>query len=155
MEQTQEITAFRGRYKFLSNFAHTPFWAPMNRQNYQFPTVEHYFQANKAYRAEDRLRILQARTPRQAKHLGNNVELVDDWDNHRFFVMAQGLRYKFGIPKYRDLLLATGDAILIEGNTWNDRFWGMVQLHGANGPVWVGENHLGKLLMQVRQELRG
>ena len=43
------------------------------------------------------------------------------------------------------LLLATGDAKIVEGNTWGDVFWGV-----CNG---VGENHLGEILMKVRQDL--
>lgn len=42
-------------------------------------------------------------------------------------------------------LMATGNAELVEGNTWNDTFWGI-----CNG---TGENHLGKLLMKVRANL--
>ena len=45
-------------------------------------------------------------------------------------------------PKLAEMLLATEDAILIEGNTWGDKFWGV-----CNG---VGENNLGKVLMYVR-----
>ena len=43
-------------------------------------------------------------------------------------------------------LIDTGDATLIEGNTWNDTFWGV-----CNG---VGENNLGKILMKIREELK-
>ena len=53
------------------------------------------------------------------------------------------------IPKNETLktnLLKTGDAMLIEGNTWGDRIWGQV-----NG---VGENNLGKILMRIREELK-
>lgn len=46
----------------------------------------------------------------------------------------------------KEKLLATGNDILEEGNTWGDRVWGTV-----NG---VGENRLGKILMRVREELR-
>ena len=56
------------------------------------------------------------------------------------------LRQKFGDAWLRAKLLATGDAELIEGNYWHDTFWGM-----CNGK---GENHLGRLLMEVRSELR-
>jgi len=48
----------------------------------------------------------------------------------------------------REMLLATGDAVLEEGNTWNDTFWGV---HLKNGQ---GQNHLGRILMKVREELR-
>ena len=51
-------------------------------------------------------------------------------------------------PKLKEQLLSTGDAILIEGNTWNDRYWGVDASSG------VGKNHLGKLLMKIRSELK-
>ena len=50
-------------------------------------------------------------------------------------------------PDLKMRLLATGDAVLVEGNTWNDVVWGVNQ----NG---VGENHLGKILMRIRDEIR-
>jgi ribA/ribD-fused uncharacterized protein len=153
----EQITAFKGEYKFLSNFSHSPFTAHVyvNPSGvHRFRTVEHFFQACKAFRVEDQLRIIKAATPRQAKTLGRNVELVDNWEDIKQDVMLLGLRYKFTQPSRRILLIATGDAELIEGNTWNDRYWGMVQLNGANGPTWQGENHLGRLLMHLRSELK-
>lgn len=45
------------------------------------------------------------------------------------------------------MLLATGDAVLKEGNTWNDVFWGVSLKTGQ------GENNLGKILMRVREKL--
>jgi hypothetical protein len=47
----------------------------------------------------------------------------------------------------RQILLDTGNQELIEGNNHNDRYWGV-----CNG---VGENWLGKILMLVRDELKG
>ncbi|NWN81082.1 NADAR family protein, partial [Bacillus sp. (in: firmicutes)] len=46
----------------------------------------------------------------------------------------------------KNKLLQTGESILIEGNTWGDKIWGV-----CNG---VGENKLGKILMKVRNELK-
>ena len=60
--------------------------------------------------------------------------------------MLTGLRKKFADPELRNLLLATGDEELIEGNYWGDTYWGV-----CNG---VGQNKLGKLLMQVREEIK-
>ena len=60
--------------------------------------------------------------------------------------MLQGLRLKFAIPELAEKLLATGEAELIEGNSWGDTTWGVYKD--------IGENRLGKLLMQVRQELK-
>ena len=67
-----------------------------------------------------------------------------DWEEVKIEIMEEALRLKFDDPHLKDLLLATGDKELIEGNTWNDQFWGV-----CNG---VGENNLGKLLMKLRKE---
>lgn len=53
---------------------------------------------------------------------------------------------KMSEPKLRSQLLSTGTAELVEGNWWNDRYWGV-----CNGR---GENHLGKILMRIREELK-
>ena len=42
----------------------------------------------------------------------------------------------------------TGNLVLEEGNGWHDTFWGVDLKTGE------GENHLGRILMQVREELR-
>ena len=60
--------------------------------------------------------------------------------------MLSLIRGKFQWPDLQVKLLATGDAYLEEGNTWGDRIWGTVD--------GQGENRLGKILMQVRDEAR-
>ena len=63
--------------------------------------------------------------------------------------MLQIVRAKFAQnPDLAARLLRTGDRKLIEGNTWHDVFWGMDLNTGQ------GENHLGRILMQVREEMR-
>ena len=63
------------------------------------------------------------------------------------------IRQKFTrYPELGNKLLETGDAKLIEGNNWNDRFYGAV--YDTNRNEWMGENHLGKLLMKIREELK-
>ena len=52
----------------------------------------------------------------------------------------------------REKLLATGDAELIEGNTWRDMTWGAVW--NKDKGRWVGKNNLGRILMKVRDELK-
>lgn len=59
--------------------------------------------------------------------------------------MEDLLREKFQRKDLKQKLLDTGDAELIEGNTWGDTYWGMV----GN----KGHNHLGRLLMKVREEI--
>jgi cytidine deaminase len=65
--------------------------------------------------------------------------------------MATVLRAKFQAPELRRKLLATGDRELIEGNNWRDTTWGCIRDKEGN---WKGRNELGKLLMQIRDELR-
>ena len=78
----------------------------------------------------------------RAKRLGR-VELRSDWEEVKIEVMREVLRCKFSQnPDLKAKLIATGDAELIEGNNWNDRFWGVCR--------GVGQNHLGRLLMELR-----
>lgn len=136
------IDRFDGGYAFLSNYSASPF-----RIDYVlFPTMEHYFQANKADNQNDYLRIAYAPTPGEAKRLGRKIQLRPDWEKIKDNIMLIGLRKKFADPELRSLLLATGDEELVEGNYWGDTYWGV-----CNG---VGQNKLGKLLMQVREEIK-
>ena len=60
--------------------------------------------------------------------------------------MEHFLTLKFSIPKFKKLLLATGDRYIEETNTWGDTFWGV-----CNGK---GENNLGKIIMKIRDTLK-
>ena len=139
------ITSFHGTHFFLSNFSDSP--VVLNGETY--PTVEHAFQAAKTFDSEQRIMIQAARTPVTARQLGRAVTLRADWDQVKFGIMYQLLKQKFARPDLAQALLRTGDAELIEGNTWGDRVWGRVQVKGQ----WIGKNRLGELLMQVRAEL--
>lgn len=113
------------------------------------PTIEHGFQSDKAATAVEQLVVLRSDTPATAKSRGRRVRMRDDWEQVKLDVMRRWLRLKFATPSFRAALLATGDAELIEGNNWNDTYWGCA----SRGSAWVGENHLGRLLMEVRAAL--
>lgn len=144
------IASFTGDYRFLSNFYEAPVWFVGK----QYRTVEHAYQAAKTSDPKQREAVRRAETPGQAKRMGRQVVMRPDWDDVKVNVMHQLLRQKFGVEglnpsitdKLKNELLATGDAELIEGNHWGDTFWGVCR--------GEGENHLGKLLMKVRDELR-
>jgi ribA/ribD-fused uncharacterized protein len=111
------------------------------------PTVEHSFAASKTLDAFERLEIAGQTTPGRAKRRGRKVELRPDWEDVKLTVMLILIRDKFTRhPELTEKLLDTGDQELVEGNWWNDTFWGVCK--------GVGENHLGRILMQVRSELR-
>lgn len=115
-----------------------------------WPSVEHYFQAQKfpgPENAEYRQQIRTAGSPQHAKTLGRTQKLAirPDWDQVRDSVMLEALRMKFSHPKLREILLSTKRRELVENSPY-DAYWGI----GRNG---VGKNRLGALLMQVREEL--
>jgi len=138
---TPAITSFSGRYRFLSNF-----WpAPIQFSGLWFKSVEHAYVAAKTNSQEVRKTVAVLSSPGRAKRYGRAIELRPDWDEVKLKYMQGFVLLKFHPPLLRDLLLCTGDAELIEGNTWGDTYWGV-----CDG---VGENHLGKILMGVRTML--
>ena len=116
------------------------------------PTVEHYFQAAKAAEPLDFLKIAAADTPGQAKRLGRKCKLRADWEEKKIDVMRQALKLKFADPTLKAKLIATGDEELVEGNRWCDNFWGAC--HCLKCQDKVGQNNLGKLLMELREEIK-
>src|SRR5271170_98318 len=138
-----KIDSFQGQYRFLSNF----YPAEVEFEGLTYPDVEHAYQSAKTTDMAGRRRIAAQPTPADAKRAGESFPPRPDWPQIKFDVMLQCVRYKFTHPPdLAQKLLATGDAYLEEGNTWNDRIWGVYQ--------GQGENHLGKILMQVRAELQ-
>jgi ribA/ribD-fused uncharacterized protein len=114
-----------------------------------WPTVEHFFQAQKFEDPAYREKIRTVALPRDAKNLGRTRDrpLRADWDAVRDGVMLRAVRRKFEThPEIRALLLETGEEEIVE-NAPGDFYWGA----GADGS---GQNKLGKILMQVRGELR-
>ncbi len=130
---------------FLSNFYRAEF--VLNGAHW--PTVEHYYQAQKFTDAAYAERIRLAATPRAAKNLGQtrDVPVRTDWDSHRMTTMLRALAAKFTQHEsLQQKLLATGDATLVEASP-HDSFWGV-------GPDNRGENRLGYLLTTLRNQLR-
>lgn len=107
--------------------------------------VEHAYQSSKTLVQGLRTMIRQARTSGQAKRLGRRVPLRPDWEHVKAEVMRDLLRQKCAQPDLRRLLLATAPEELVEINTWGDRYWGV-----SRGE---GQNMLGRLLMEVREEI--
>lgn len=114
-----------------------------------WPTSEHYFQAQKMVRHEDREAVRGAKTPRIAARIGRDRsrEIRPDWEAVKVDVMRTAVRAKFTQhAELGTLLLSTGDAKLVE-HTDSDSYWG----DGGDGS---GHNWLGRILMEIREELR-
>lgn len=134
------ITRFNGRYVFLSNFSYDPVWL----DGVRYATVEHAYQAAKTCKLHERAPFQHPlTTPAAAKRMGRHLNMREDWESIKLDVMESLLRRKFLNPTLCEKLLATGKAELVEGNTWGDVYWGQC-------PVGNGANHLGRLLMKIR-----
>jgi len=138
---TEQIAWFRDEYAFLSNF----YSSEIAYEGVVFPTVEHAFQAAKTMDIDERRKIAATQAPGSAKRLGRRVKLRPDWEQIKVGLMRDLLRNKFSEPDLAARLLATGSTELIEGNNWNDTFWGVCRGRGRN--------MLGQLLMEVREEI--
>lgn len=135
----QIINEFKGTYYFLSNF----YPAPVTYSEMRFENNEAAFQAAKC---PERMAEFCHLNPSEAKRLGRRVQLRGDWEQIKDTVMYEICKAKFSQnPDLAGKLAATGDAELVEGNTWGDRIWGV-----CDG---VGENRLSKILMRVRAEM--
>ena len=140
------IDSFAGAHRFLSNFHPSPIQIQLPAgEMLIFPTVEHFYQAMKSEHVQDWIDIANLPTPGQTKRAGKKLLIRSDWEHMKLVFMENALRAKFQIPSLREQLQATGNAELIEGNTWGDTFWGMCK--------GKGQNHLGRLLMKIRGEI--
>jgi ribA/ribD-fused uncharacterized protein len=147
-ETAEKISGFFGRYKWLSNMY--GLHIPIHVLNIDFRCVETAFVAHKTTDPLMRLKMSLLKSPHEAKQLGRKVELRPDWEDIKLDIMYELVFTKFRQSGYLcTKLLATGDKQLIEANDWGDEFWGVDAFSG------VGENHLGRILMRVRDELRG
>jgi ribA/ribD-fused uncharacterized protein len=135
----------RGELGYLSNFSRHP----IRLKGKTWPTVEHYFQAQKFAGTKHEDEIRQLATPMIAARTGRSrkLPLRKDWESVKDSIMRDAVRAKFTQhADLREALLATGDRVLIEDSP-TDSYWGV----GANGQ---GKNVLGRILGEVRAELR-
>jgi ribA/ribD-fused uncharacterized protein len=136
----------KDEYGCFSNFAK----APIEVEDKIWRTSEHYFQAQKFPDSpEYQERIRTTPSPMVAARLGRSrsVPIRKDWESAKDDIMREAVRMKFSQnADMLKLLLSTGDALLVE-HTKNDRYWG----DGGDGR---GRNMLGKILMEIRDELR-
>jgi ribA/ribD-fused uncharacterized protein len=139
------INRFNNEYRWLSNFALVPIYF----EHCRYPSVENAYVAAKTL--DNRLRgIVQKVTPGEAKLLGKLFTLRPDWNTVRLELMATFLRQKFSYAEFRDKLVETGTQEIVEGNNWHDNYWGSCGCAGCGNK---GQNNLGKLLVQIREEL--
>lgn len=153
------IDKFEGRFSFLSNF----YPCEIEHQGIKYPSVEHFYVAMKVNDqqlingkyftpGDFREMISRVKSSSEVKRIGSKVKLRGDWSSKKVEFMNWAVREKFKNPTLSELLLSTGDKDLIEGNWWHDNEWGQCTCDKCKGK---GKNKLGKILMEVRNELRG
>jgi len=128
-----------------------PMDAPYIYQEIAYLTSENYYQAMKLREDQiDSREKFSNMTPQKAKREIRKYDIRPDWnDKMKLEVMERILTFKFVLgTTWADKLLATGDAEIVENNNWKDTYWGYDVL------LMKGENHLGKILMKIRNELK-
>jgi len=140
-----DIREFRGEFRFMSNF-----WpAVVDFEGVTYPTVEHAYVTAKTLDEAIREDVLRCEKPGQAKAMGRQFELRRDWNFVKVDILENLVRQKFNHEDLKMKLLATGERYIMEGNNWGDKFW------GVDLATHEGLNHMGKILMKIREELRG
>ena len=143
-----KITSFREQYRFLSNFYQHPF----TYNGLIYPNAEAAFQAQKCSNDDDRIKYTLQKNPVRAKQMGKRENLPKNWNEISPSIMRDILKAKFAVPELADMLRSTGDAYLEEGNQWHDNRWGHCTC--AKCSAKPGQNLLGKILMEIRNELK-
>lgn len=127
---------FEERFDFLSNFY--PCEIEYNCRVFQ--SSEAAYQAAKCINPNEREKFINL-SPNKAKQLGKRVALRENWEDIKIDIMREIVRIKFRDKTLMNKLKQVKGEI-VEDNWWGDTFWG--QCDG------IGENHLGKILMEIR-----
>lgn len=133
-----KVLGFFEYHRPLSNFHLEPFvW-----QGVTWPSSENAYQAAKG--GPEYYQVFSKYSPNDSKKQGRMIPLIDNWNENRIVFMRDILIQKFHqCPIARNVLISTGNALLVEKNWWSDVFWGECDSYG--------ENNLGKLLMEIRK----
>jgi len=139
-EKNDPIEEFQGEFRWLSNFM--PVTIVLD--GVTFPSVEHaYVSSKKDDKEWIEICSKGGLTSAQIKNMGKGITTIKN-----VVVMTECLRQKFNQEPYKTKLIETGDRYIQEGNRWNDTFWGFCLKTNT------GENNLGKIIMEIRDELK-
>jgi ribA/ribD-fused uncharacterized protein len=135
--------------KYIKNWFSNmiPFEDPLVYRGITYHSVENFYQAHKSLDPKDH-EYIASLTPFESKQAGQKLKIRPNWgDRVKWCFMRFALKHKFRLDtEFGKKLIETGDEEIIEWNNWGDQYWGKT-LDG------VGENHLGRILMEIRNEL--
>lgn len=142
------IDSFTGRYAFLSE----SYPASITYAGTVFPSVLHAFQASKTKDTARHAMILMIDDAHEVKKFSWEEKVQWQWLRKKLRLRLEMRRQQFEYgSEMAGKLLDTGDAKIVFLNRYLDRYWGATRR--KNGP-YKGDNHDGKIVMQVRDELR-
>lgn len=139
------MAGFRGEKYFLSNMFPCTVTMKVNGEVLTMNSSEAVFQSLKCKNQDD-VRKFVGINGFEAKKLGKTVEARANWFDMNLDAMRYALKCKFTQNPALAAKLVALEGEIVEINEWNDTFWGV-----CNG---IGQNWLGKLLMELRDELR-
>ena len=141
MKKKGIISAFRGDYRWLSNFER----CDILYKGILYKSAEAAFQAQKTTNIKARY-IFTKLDARESKTLGRVIQLRSDWEEVKDEIMYDICEIKFNLPQFKAKLVDTGEMEIVEGNYWGDTYWGV-----CDG---VGKNELGKIIMDIREDIK-
>ncbi len=117
---------------------------------HKFKSVENAYMFAKNPKDIEWLKKCLSMSPGDIKKASKSISLRDDWEVVKLSIMYNLLKQKFTQEPFRTSLLGTKNENIVEGNRWNDTFWGVDIKSNPN----VGENWLGRLIMDIRTKLK-
>ena len=136
------IDKFAYKYSFLSNF----YMIYVHYEGLTYVNAEAAFQASKCAEVSERKVFANCSTDK-AVQKGKELMPFPEWEEAQLDFMESILTAKFEQnPTLKKMLAETGNRILINGNNKQETFWG-IDLYS-----WMGDNHLGKIIMKIREK---
>ena len=135
------VNKFRGECWVLSNF----YEHPIKFRGITYRNTEACFQAQKCTTDEERMMFINL-TGAEAKKLGRKVKMdITEWESIKLGIMLSIIQAKYEqCELFRDTLSQCEDCDVVEGNDHGDTYW------GVDAKTGKGDNHLGKIMMYVR-----
>jgi len=138
------LTFTTPEHRWLSNMT----YVKIEYDGIIYPSTENFYQAMK-YKDQDIRVHISTLKPHEAKAYSRANKMTSlVFEEKKLQIMEYAQKHKYSQEPFKSKLIATGDVLIEEGNWWGDKFW------GVDIKTRQGENHLGKIIMKVRQEIK-
>ena len=138
------LTFTTPEHRWLSNMT----YVDITYDGIRFPSTENFYQAMKYQDKIVRVNVATLK-PHEAKAYSRANKMTSlVFEEKKLEIMEYAQKQKYSKEPFKSKLLATGDVLLEEGNWCGDKFW------GVDIKTRQGENHLGKIIMKIRDQLK-